>query len=100
MRVSLNRALTWASLILPWGMLVAYLHIFWSYSPQYQYGWLVVPLGLRLFLLRWNAQGDYQRGHGIGASGATALFAFLIAPLWLIRQATTCLLYTSDAADE
>ncbi|MEI8234914.1 MAG: exosortase/archaeosortase family protein [Verrucomicrobiota bacterium] len=89
MRVSLNRALTWASLILPWGMLVAYLHIFWSYSPQYQYGWLVVPLGLRLFLLRWNAQGDYQRGHGIGASGATALFAFLIAPLWLIRQATT-----------
>ncbi|MDD5348913.1 MAG: exosortase/archaeosortase family protein [Chthoniobacteraceae bacterium] len=89
MREALNRVLTWTALILPWGMLVAYLHIFWSYSPQYEYGWLVLPLGLRLFLLRWNAQGDYRRGHGIGASGATALFAFLIAPIWFIRQATT-----------
>lgn len=89
MREALNRALTWTALILPWGMLVAYLHIFWSYSPQYQYGWLVVPLGLRLFLLRWNAQGAFQRGDGIGASGSAVLFAFLIAPLWFIRQATT-----------
>lgn len=89
MRDALNRILTWSALIIPWGMLVAYLHVFWSYSPQYQYGWLVLPLGARLFLLRWNAQADFQRGPGIGASGSIALFAFLIAPFWLIRQATT-----------
>ena len=86
---SFNRALTWAAIILPWGMLVAYLQIFWSYSPQYQYGWLVVPLGLRLFYLRWNSLAGRTRTHGIGASGATILFASLIAPVWFIRQATT-----------
>lgn len=85
----LNRLLTWAAVILPWGMLVAYLHVFWTYSPQYQYGWLVVPLGLRLYYLRWNSLADRTRTHGIGASGATMLFASLIAPFWFIRQATT-----------
>ncbi|XHR30179.1 MAG: exosortase/archaeosortase family protein [Chthoniobacteraceae bacterium] len=85
----LNRVLMWASIVLPWGMLIAYLHIFWSNSPQYQYGWLVVPLGLRLFWLRWNSLAETRRSDGLGASGATLLFAFLIAPIWLIRQATT-----------
>ncbi len=85
----LNRGLMWAAVVLPWGMLIAYLHVFWSYSPQYQYGWLVVPLGLRLFWLRWHSLAETTRGRGIGASGATLLFAFLITPVWLIRQATT-----------
>lgn len=85
----LNRVLMWGSILLPWGMLIAYLHVFWSFSPQYQYGWLVVPLGLRLFWLRWNSLAHTSRTDGIGASGATLLFAFLIAPIWLIRQATT-----------
>jgi len=84
-----NHVATWAAVLVPWGMLVAYLHIFWSYSPQYQYGWLVVPLGLRLFLLRWNSLANHTRTHGIGASGSIMLFALLIAPVWLIRQATT-----------
>jgi len=86
---SINSALTWAAVILPWGMLVAYLHVFWTYSPQYQYGWLVVPLGLRLFYLRWHSLAGRTRTHGIGASGATVLFASLIVPFWFIRQATT-----------
>lgn len=85
----LNRLLMWASIVIPWGMLIAYLQTFWSFSPQYQYGWLVVPLGLRLFWLRWNSLAHTTRSHGIGASGATLLFAFLIAPIWFIRQATT-----------
>ena len=86
---SLNRLLTWAAIILPWGMLVAYLQVFWTYSPQYQYGWLVVPLGLRLFFLRWHSLAGRTRTHGIGASGTTVLFASLMAPIWFIRQATT-----------
>ena len=89
MRLILNRALTWAALILPWGMLVTYLQFFWSYSPQYQYGWLVIPLGLRLFFLRWHSLAHQQPTAGIGAGGVTILFALLIAPIWLIRQATT-----------
>ncbi len=86
---SINRILTWAAVLLPWGMLISYLQVFWTYSPQYQYGWLVVPLGLRLYFLRWNSLAHRQRTNGIGASGATVLFASLIAPLWFIRQATT-----------
>ena len=87
--ISLNRVLTWIAVILPWGMLVAYLQVFWTYSPQYQYGWLVIPLALRLYFLRWNSLADRRRTHGIGASGATVLFATLIVPIWFIRQATT-----------
>ena len=89
MRFSLNRALTWLALLLPWGMLVAYLQDFWRCSPQYQYGWLVIPLGLRLFLLRWNSLAEKPRTAGIGASGSVILFVLLISPLWLARQATT-----------
>ena len=86
---SLNRALTWAAILLPWGMLISYLQVFWTYSPQYQYGWLVVPLGMRLYFLRWNSLAGRRRTHGLGASGSTVLFATLIAPFWFIRQATT-----------
>ena len=85
----LNRILTGVAVILPWGMMIAYLQFFWTNSPQYQYGWLVVPLGMRLFVLRWNSLADKQRTDGIGASGAAVLFAVLVAPIWFIRQATT-----------
>ena len=89
MRSPLHRIFECAAIVIPWGMLIAYLHIFWSYSPQYEYGWLVVPFAMRLFYLRWNTLSELERTPGIGASGATVLFAFLLAPVWFIRQATT-----------
>lgn len=89
MRPQLNRALTFLAIFLPWGMLASYLAIFWSYSPQYQYGWLVIPMGLRLFWLRWNSLAEKPLSEGIGAGAAIALFSMMLAPLWLIRQATT-----------
>jgi|GEM_PF-456900 len=89
MRAPLNHALTFLAMLLPWGMLLTYLAIFWSYSPQYQYGWLVMPLGFRLFWLRWNSLAEKPLSQGRGAGFATAFFALLIAPMWLIRQATT-----------
>lgn len=89
MRFSLNRCLTWCTLLFPWIMLAAYLQFFWTYSPQYEYGWLVIPLGLRLFYLRWNSLTDMKESTQIGAREVAILCALLIAPLWLIRQTTT-----------
>ena len=89
MRLPLNRALTWCALIFPWVMLTAYLHIFWSYSPQYEYGWLVLPLAARLFYLRWNSLAELPSSSNRGSLVLALLCALLIAPLWLIRQTTT-----------
>lgn len=88
-RLSLNQVLTWCAFLFPWVMLTAYLHIFWSYSPQYEYGWLVLPLAARLFYLRWNSLAELPASPKHGSLFIAAACALLIAPMWLIRQTTT-----------
>lgn len=69
-------------------MLLGHLSVFWTLSPQYQYGWLVPPLAAYLFYKRWRtAPGAAPAGHR-GAMALTATCALLLPPVWVVRTAT------------
>jgi len=70
-------------------MLCWHLSVFWSLSPQYQYGWLVPPLAVYLLFRRWKTVPDAESlGGQQGAAVAASACALLLLPLWLVRTAT------------
>jgi exosortase len=86
-KTALRLGLSAAVWLLPWLLLVWHLSTPWTRSPQYQFGWIVVPLVLYLSWRRWQELGD-PSASGRGAMSAAILCALLLAPVWWIRVAT------------
>lgn len=90
-RVATRDLPTLLAVMLPLGMFFRHLSVFWSLSPQYQYGWAVPPLAACLFYRRWRTipETDAARPSRSGERAEKLLifFAALLAPLWLIRTA-------------
>jgi exosortase len=81
------RCLQSAVWLLPWLLLVWHLRIPWTRSPQYQYGWVVLPILAYFSWCRWAEIRDLS-GRGRGAFVAAIVGAVLLAPVWWLREAT------------
>jgi exosortase len=86
-KTALSLCLYVAAGLLPWLLLVWHLSTPWTRSPQYQFGWIVVPLVLYLSWRRWPEVRDASAS-GRGAMLAAILCALLLAPVWWVRVAT------------
>ena len=80
----LKTALTGSAWILPWIFLISHLQVFWRLAPDYQYGWLVLPLAFYLGFRRWPCPNDAKNR---GASQLAVVCALLLLPIWWIQAA-------------
>jgi len=71
----------------PWLLLVWHLQTFWTLSPNYQYGWVVLPLSIYLLFRRWSML-PAAGGRTHGANALAMMMAALLLPIWWVRVAT------------
>jgi len=81
-----KKAFGWSAWILPWVLLIFHLHTFWTLAPDYEYGWVVLPLGVYLLSRRWTGLEANPAGQR-GAGSLAVVCAILILPVWWVRAA-------------
>jgi exosortase len=74
-------------LLVLYSLLIWHLLFFWEVNPQYSYGWVVPGLAIYLFLRRWESRPRPQSSPR-WAGLALTLSLFVLAPIWLVREAT------------